>query len=103
MKHNVNELFKFISSTELMTYRRGDNPSTQYDPKEHGPPFADISHALVWISVNISLNLISCPIYNKSELFQVMAWPHGCDKSLSEPMLINIGAEFHQNLVKTFE
>ena len=31
-----------------------------------------------------------------------MFCPHRFDKSLSEPVLTNMGSVFHQNLVKTF-
>ena len=45
----------------------------------------------VWISIKISLKLLpNGPIYDISALVQIMAWHRPGNKSLSEPMMVNL-------------
>ena len=66
-------------------------------PRQNGRHFADdifkciFLNENVWIPIKLSLKFVpKGPIYNIPALVQIMAWRHPGDKSLSEPMMVNL-------------
>ena len=66
-------------------------------PRQNGRHFADdifkriFWNENIWISIDISLNFIDKgQINNIPALVQIMAWRRPGDKSLSEPMMVNM-------------